>query len=274
MIATDKTGTLTMNEMTVENIWCDGQIESFDFMNVNIDFVIKSKAWRKMIKIAAICNKAILQRKEQGISLQINPQETSLKENDYLEFVTPNFANQNFKMENLQKSNQVLAKQKKDKLLEERKSLQKISINDLVGEPLEKALLFFSHCFRDFEALRQRNEKVYELPFNSVNKFQFSVHKKKNGNIFGVIKGAPEIILKKSGSYLKNGESHNMDQSFKDEFNKTYEFFGSKGERVIGCAFFEFQAGFKVEELKKMGASLTFGIEKNNITKLDLFLYD
>lgn len=83
--------------------------------------------------------------------------------------------------------------------------------------------------------------------------------KKKNGRILGVIKGAPEIVLKKSGSYLKNGESHKMDQRFKDEFNKAYELFGSRGERVIGCAYFEFEEGFKVEQLKKMGANFSFG---------------
>ena len=233
VIATDKTGTLTMNEMTVESIWCDGQIESLNFMNVNMDFVIESKTWRKMIKVAAICNKAILQKKDETLSIRINPQKTSDKEREYFDFATPGLSNskdikarddedfpssvfsnqkdglsnsKNIKkkededfpspafskeMNNYEKNNQILNKPitKKDKLLQERKYLQKFCISDLVGEPLEKALLFFSHCFRDFGALRQKNEKIYELPFNSVNKFQFSAHKKKKWKNFGGNKG-------------------------------------------------------------------------------------
>ena len=259
VIATDKTGTLTMNEMTVESIWCDGQIESLNFMNVNMDFVIESKTWRKMIKVAAICNKAILQKKDETLSIRINPQKTSDKEREYFDFATPGLSNskdikarddedfpssvfsnqkdglsnsknikkkedQDFaspvfsnqkeglsnsknikkkededfpspafskEMNNYEKNNQILNKPitKKDKLLQERKYLQKFCISDLVGEPLEKALLFFSHCFRDFGALRQKNEKIYELPFNSVNKFQFSAHKKKKWKNFGGNKG-------------------------------------------------------------------------------------
>lgn len=265
-----------MNEMTVESIWCDGQIETLNFMNTSMDYVTTSKAWRKMIKLAAICNKAILQKNEESISLRTCPQETSCTKRDDIDFATPGLSNlkenrdyEDFgsifsnrkEIEILQKSKEILDKsdQKKEKLKKERRNLQKISISDLVGEPLEKALLFFSHCFRDSRALRQKNEKIYELPFNSVNKFQFSAHKKKNGRILGVIKGAPEIVLKKSSGYYKNGEIHKIDQSFKEEFNKAYEHFGSKGERVIGCAFLEFDDGFKVDQLKKMGTNFSFG---------------
>ncbi len=240
--------------MTVENLWYDGQVQTSEFISVNKDFLINSKAWRKMIKVAAICNKAFHQQK----AAEFSHLQQELRENETDNDVSA--------PTNLQQNNSIsptISKSKsnhiRDKFLSEEKSLRKINLSDIIGEPLEKALLYFCQKFRNFEKLRKNNEKIYELPFNSLNKFQFSAHKKKNGRIWGVIKGAPEIILKKSSQFLKNGEIRKIDERFKDEFNKAYELFGEKGERVIGCAFHEFEEGFKIEELKKNGVNFNFG---------------
>ena len=55
---------------------------------------------------------------------------------------------------------------------------------------------------------RQDHHKVCEIPFNSTNKFQVSVHeipdKSENGRLL-VMKGAPERILERCNTISING---------------------------------------------------------------------
>nr|CAH0110867.1 unnamed protein product [Daphnia galeata] len=90
-------------------------------------------------------------------------------------------------------------------------------------------------------AIRSRNPKVCEVPFNSSNKYQVSIHEnedKKDGRYFLAMKGAPERILDLCTTVFINGEERLMDQKMKDAFNKAYMELGGMGERVLGfCDF-------------------------------------
>ena len=88
---------------------------------------------------------------------------------------------------------------------------------------------------------RQKAKKVCEVPFNSTNKYQVSIHEnddKSDKRYLLVMKGAPERILDRCTTIIIDGEEKEMDDSWKDAFNTAYMELGGLGERVLGfCDF-------------------------------------
>merc|ERR1711953_1635223 len=88
---------------------------------------------------------------------------------------------------------------------------------------------------------RARNKKVCEIPFNSTNKFQVSIHEqedKSDSRYLLVMKGAPERILQRCSSIIIDGTERPMTQEWKDAFESAYMELGGLGERVLGfCDF-------------------------------------
>merc|ERR1711970_1370441 len=88
---------------------------------------------------------------------------------------------------------------------------------------------------------RARNKKVCEIPFNSTNKFQVSVHEqedKSDSRYLLVMKGAPERILERCSTIVVDGKERVMTQEWKDAFESAYMELGGLGERVLGfCDF-------------------------------------
>ena len=89
--------------------------------------------------------------------------------------------------------------------------------------------------------VRANNKKVCEIPFNSTNKFQVSVHESEDKAIDGyllVMKGAPERILERCSTIVVNGKEMPMTAQWKESFETAYMELGGLGERVLGfCDF-------------------------------------
>merc|ERR1711892_1250330 len=116
---------------------------------------------------------------------------------------------------------------------------------------------------------RRRNKKVCEVPFNSTNKFQVSIHVTDDGDPrhLLVMKGAPERILDRCSTIWVEGKELRLDDEWKDKFETAYMELGGLGERVLGfCEYrldekmypkgFPFDAddiNFPVEGLKFSG---------------------
>merc|ERR1712131_156726 len=83
---------------------------------------------------------------------------------------------------------------------------------------------------------RGRNKKVCEIPFNSTNKFQVSIHEAQdlNGDNLLVMKGAPERIVDRCSTIVINGREMPMDERWKQAFETAYMELGGLGERVLG----------------------------------------
>lgn len=83
---------------------------------------------------------------------------------------------------------------------------------------------------------RKKNAKVCEIPFNSTNKYQVSVHETNDGDnrYLVVMKGAPERILERCSTIFINGNEIKMDEYWKTQFNNAYLELGGLGERVLG----------------------------------------
>ncbi len=65
---------------------------------------------------------------------------------------------------------------------------------------------------------RETNRKISEIPFNSTNKYQVSIHEIRSGNdpdnlgvynLF-VMKGAPERIIEKCSTIFSDGQDIDM----------------------------------------------------------------
>merc|ERR1712001_110105 len=88
---------------------------------------------------------------------------------------------------------------------------------------------------------RAKNEKLVEIPFNSTNKFQVSVHKTSDPSdkrALLVMKGAPERILQRCSTIVIDGQERALTEDWKNAFETAYMELGGLGERVLGfCDF-------------------------------------
>jgi sodium/potassium-transporting ATPase subunit alpha len=94
--------------------------------------------------------------------------------------------------------------------------------------------------------------KVCEIPFNSANKYQVSVHTKPDGGFLLVMKGAPERIVGRCSNVFLNGELVPNDEAQVATFEANNRELGKLGERVLGFAFLEldpaqYPPGFQFE---------------------------
>jgi sodium/potassium-transporting ATPase subunit alpha len=65
----------------------------------------------------------------------------------------------------------------------------------IVGDPSEQAILRFAEGMKDTDSYRAKHNKIFEIAFNSKNKWQLSIHQNSKGKKTLVLKGAPEIIM-------------------------------------------------------------------------------
>jgi len=108
---------------------------------------------------------------------------------------------------------------------------------ETIGDASESGILKMTEILTKGLTTQQRKQwtKVHEIPFNSTNKFQLSIHKVEGKHLL-VMKGAPERILDRCSHIRINGDEEVMDAGRKVEFNTAYESLGGLGERVLGFA--------------------------------------
>ncbi|KFV49868.1 Sodium/potassium-transporting ATPase subunit alpha-1, partial [Tyto alba] len=108
----------------------------------------------------------------------------------------------------------------------------------VAGDASESALLkCIELCCGSVKEMRERYPKVVEIPFNSTNKYQLSIHKNANpseSRYLLVMKGAPERILDRCSTILIHGKEQQLDEEMKDAFQNAYLELGGLGERVLG----------------------------------------
>merc|ERR1712240_60570 len=117
-----------------------------------------------------------------------------------------------------------------------------VMTRDVTGDASEAAILKCTELSKgDVMEYRARNKKVCEIPFNSQNKFQVSIHETEDPNerrYLLVMKGAPERILERCSTIVVDGTERPLTQEWKNSFEAAYMELGGLGERVLGfCDF-------------------------------------
>ncbi|KAL8623500.1 Sodium/potassium-transporting ATPase subunit alpha-3 [Nucella lapillus] len=106
------------------------------------------------------------------------------------------------------------------------------------GDASESALLkCVEMTLGGVKEYRVNHPKLVEVPFNSTNKYQVSVHDTKDPSdprLLLVMKGAPERILERCSTYCFKGKDFHIDSSFTKTFDSAYTKLGGLGERVLG----------------------------------------
>ncbi|XP_058165930.1 sodium/potassium-transporting ATPase subunit alpha-4 isoform X2 [Dasypus novemcinctus] len=115
------------------------------------------------------------------------------------------------------------------------------------GDASESALLkFVEQTYGSVKEMREKNPKVAEIPFNSTNKYQMSIHLRENSTQTHILlmKGAPEKILDFCSTFLLNGQEYPMDDEMKNNFQNAYLELGGLGERVLGFCYLNLPSNF------------------------------
>jgi sodium/potassium-transporting ATPase subunit alpha len=96
---------------------------------------------------------------------------------------------------------------------------------EIMGDATETGLARFAgRSVTDYDAYMREFPKAFEVPFNSMNKWALVIVNKPHntGRLTSYIKGAPERVLAKSTTYLKNGEVLPIDDEFKESYEAAY----------------------------------------------------
>ncbi|XP_012517341.1 PREDICTED: sodium/potassium-transporting ATPase subunit alpha-4 [Propithecus coquereli] len=115
------------------------------------------------------------------------------------------------------------------------------------GDASESALLkFIEQTYSSVSEMREKNPKVAEIPFNSTNKYQMSIHLQEGSSQTHMLlmKGAPERILEFCSTFLLNGQEYPLDDEMKKDFQNAYLELGGLGERVLGFCFLNLPSSF------------------------------
>ncbi|KAJ3257350.1 hypothetical protein HK103_004570 [Boothiomyces macroporosus] len=184
LLATDKTGTLTRNQMTVTYIWSGNRLffaiaqSGIDSSAVEID--LHYPPLNEVIHISALCSKARFETNDGPIATR-----------------------------------------------------------PVLGDATEAGLLRNAAQKLDrFATLHDDFPKVFEIPFNSDNKWAMTIHRKShsNGHFMLYLKGAPERVLKLCSTFHDGTNAVPLTEAHTSKFDETYNFMASKGHRVLAFA--------------------------------------
>jgi sodium/potassium-transporting ATPase subunit alpha len=177
VICSDKTGTLTQNNMTVSYIVYNNSIHQCINLIHTLSRIEQTDAhYRVLAKAAALCNRAFF---------DVGPDGNKI----------------------------------------------------VIGDASESALLRYVTQIYDIDQMRADFPKVAEIPFNSENKWQLSIHKETanpNAPFRLLLKGAPERVLSRCTHIFLNDEIRPLDETIKGELEAIIEELAAIGQRVLG----------------------------------------
>ncbi|KAG6798721.1 sodium/potassium-transporting ATPase subunit alpha [Apis mellifera caucasica] len=112
-----------------------------------------------------------------------------------------------------------------------------ISKRKILGDASDAALL---KCMEVLvkggaESYRKVCEKIFEIPFNSTDKFQANVYLCGKRHVV-FLKGAPERVLERCSTVAFDHETRKLDDEIKDAYTESCYVLANNGERVLGFA--------------------------------------
>jgi Ca2+-transporting ATPase len=106
----------------------------------------------------------------------------------------------------------------------------------VTGEPTEAALVAWANKLgQDKNTLKAKNIRCGEAPFDSGRKMMSTVHLGEKG-CTQITKGAPDVIISRCTSYLKDGKVVPMTEEHRQEILKANKAMADRALRVLACA--------------------------------------
>jgi sodium/potassium-transporting ATPase subunit alpha len=244
VIATDKTGTLTMNKMSVVHLWYDQTVNEEASSLKNRDPSGKSTL-SNLEMIATIVNRSRYQDERVLNMDEISQYNAAIA----LDGLDPNmsFRSAQSQLPLLRLRNDLtLRSLKRTYILPDDSKRQIVG-----GDASDSALYQYIRKRSPPELIRSKYDAFFEQPFNSANKFALKIVRPRalssdvtpadavgapsNARIL-LMKGAPEIVIGRCSHYMMRGDPVPIDAAFREKFQDAYETFGNEGERVLGFA--------------------------------------
>ncbi|KAJ3346558.1 hypothetical protein HDU83_002878 [Entophlyctis luteolus] len=103
------------------------------------------------------------------------------------------------------------------------------------GDSTDTAILKFAEAVGAGDSLREKNEKLFEIAFNSKNKWMLTIVKARaDGEAVMMVKGAPDVLLPKCNWVLNSdGTVSPFDKNSRARITQVQEEWSQLGERVI-----------------------------------------
>ncbi len=221
VICSDKTGTLTQNEMTIRSLYLAGEnikVEGEGYEPHGRIIYPNKKGWltenkeilERVSKVAALCNNAVLQK-------------------------------DTVKVGGLFRKNGR-------------------SPWGICGDPTEGAFLVFAAKAGIWkEVLEKKEKRVWEIPFSSERKIMSVVYAGKDEKGYMVYcKGAPAAVLDRCSKIYWRGRVVALTAEIRKDVLKATDNMASQALRVLGMACREITGGFRPEKEDELERELTF----------------
>lgn len=197
IICSDKTGTLTKNEMTVKKVYLGGK--EYDVKGVG--YALEGKIVKDSDQPVEIDDEGYLKKYLQVCQLCNNST------------VTP-------KEDGTKKT-------------------------DVIGDPTEISLKVLAKKM----GIDTQAEKIDEIPFDSDRKMM-SVVVRIDGELYSMIKGAPDILIEKAGKGVYDGEIRPISEVKNKYLSKNNEF-AENALRVLGIGYKALDEGYNEDDIEK-----------------------
>lgn len=110
----------------------------------------------------------------------------------------------------------------------------------IIGDPTEGALLVAAgRIGLDLEELATSFPRLDEVPFDSGRKMMTTLHKWKDGGYVTFTKGAPDVLIRRCGTFLHNGQATPLSDETRQQILDANVSFAQKGLRVLAVASHE-----------------------------------